>query len=173
MPSAFIQFSNLKRDEVKAANPKAGFGDLGKILGKMWQKLSEEEKAKYASTSSPKKKSKSSKKTAVVEEDAAEEVKETEAKETEAKETAAEETDEVKETAADGEESAVSTKPSSNKTMSKKSKKSITKKKRPLSAFIVFCNEKRDQVKKENPNASFGEIGKILGKLWREKKGEK
>lgn len=163
MPSAFIQFSNLKRDEVKAANPKAGFGDLGKILGKMWQKLSEEEKAKFASTSSPKKKSKSSKKTAVVEEDAAEEVKET----------VAEETDEVKETAADGEESAKSTKPSSNKTMSKKSKKSITKKKRPLSAFIVFCNEKRDQVKKENPNASFGEIGKILGKLWREKKGEK
>lgn len=160
MPSAFIQFSNLKRDEVKAANPKAGFGDLGKILGKMWQKLSEEEKAKYASTSSPKKKSKSSsKKTAVVEEDAEE-----------VKEAAAEETADVKE--ADVRE-AESTKPSSNKTMSKKSKKSITKKKRPLSAFIVFCNEKRDQVKKENPNASFGEIGKILGKLWREKKGEK
>ena len=154
MPSAFIQFSNVKRDEVKAANPKAGFGDLGKILGKMWQKLSEEEKAKYASKSSPKKKSKSSKKTAVVEE-----------------ETAAEETAEGADD--EGVQEPESTKPSSKKTMSKKSKKSITKKKRPLSAFIVFCNEKRDQVKKENPNASFGEIGKILGKLWREKKGEK
>jgi hypothetical protein len=46
-PSAFIVFSNEKREEVKRANPKASFGELGKRLGKMWRALSADEKQKY------------------------------------------------------------------------------------------------------------------------------
>lgn len=34
------------------------------------------------------------------------------------------------------------------------------------SAFIVFSNENRDKVKEANPKASFGDIGKRLGKMW-------
>jgi len=39
--------------------------------------------------------------------------------------------------------------------------------KRAPSAYIIFCNEKREQVKRDHPGASFGEIGKILGQMWR------
>ena len=36
-----------------------------------------------------------------------------------------------------------------------------------INAFIMFCNEKRDQVKKANPDAKMGEITKILGDEWK------
>lgn len=38
--------------------------------------------------------------------------------------------------------------------------------KRAPSAYIVFCTEKRSEAKTSNPDASFGELGKILGKMW-------
>jgi hypothetical protein len=47
-PSAFIKFSNAKRGEVKAANPEFKLGDIGKALGALWNKLTAEEKAKFA-----------------------------------------------------------------------------------------------------------------------------
>jgi hypothetical protein len=37
-----------------------------------------------------------------------------------------------------------------------------------LSAFFLFSHAVRDQVKAENPNASFGELGRIIGKLWKD-----
>ena len=36
-----------------------------------------------------------------------------------------------------------------------------------INAFIVFCNEKRKQVKEANPEAKMGEITKILGEEWK------
>ena len=39
--------------------------------------------------------------------------------------------------------------------------------KRQASPFIVFCSEKRPEVKKANPEASFGDLGKILGAQWK------
>ena len=44
-PSAYIIFSTEKRTEVKAANPEATFGELGKILGQMWASMDEKTKA--------------------------------------------------------------------------------------------------------------------------------
>jgi hypothetical protein len=41
------------------------------------------------------------------------------------------------------------------------------KTKRPLTSFILFSNETRDQVKLEYPNHKFPEIGKILGSKWK------
>jgi hypothetical protein len=40
--------------------------------------------------------------------------------------------------------------------------------KRPLSAYMFFSQDWRERVKTENPNASFGEIGKLLGAKWKE-----
>ena len=63
----------------------------------------------------------------------------------------------------------------SKKTAAKTSKgtgkKSVKKKdnggvKRPLSAFFIFSKETRDEVKQEYPNATFAEVGKILGEWW-------
>eukprot|EP01060_Flectonema_neradi_P030154 TRINITY_DN430_c2_g1_i1.p1 TRINITY_DN430_c2_g1~~TRINITY_DN430_c2_g1_i1.p1 ORF type:complete len:194 (+),score=79.58 TRINITY_DN430_c2_g1_i1:48-629(+) len=40
--------------------------------------------------------------------------------------------------------------------------------KRSLSAFMVFANEKRAEVKEENPEMKLGEISKEIGKMWNE-----
>merc|ERR1711972_1138570 len=56
-------------------------------------------------------------------------------------------------------------------TMPKAEKKEKKKKdpnapKRPLAAYMFFCQEKRSVVKEEQPDISFGEVGKVLGKMW-------
>ena len=39
--------------------------------------------------------------------------------------------------------------------------------KKPQSAYFLFMNAERDAIKAANPGASFGEMGKIAGELWR------
>ncbi|NBO24228.1 MAG: hypothetical protein EBU93_03210 [Chlamydiae bacterium] len=39
---------------------------------------------------------------------------------------------------------------------------------RPISPFIAFCHAHRDKVKAANPNAAFGETGRVLTQLWKE-----
>lgn len=39
--------------------------------------------------------------------------------------------------------------------------------KRALSAYMFFANDKRDQVRADNPGISFGQIGKLLGEKWK------
>ncbi|KAI9032465.1 high mobility group box domain-containing protein [Hyaloraphidium curvatum] len=45
--SAYMLFSSAKRAEVKAENPDAGFGEIGKLLGAAWKDVSDAEKKKY------------------------------------------------------------------------------------------------------------------------------
>jgi len=40
--------------------------------------------------------------------------------------------------------------------------------KRALSAYMFFSQDWRERIKTENPDASFGEIGKLLGAKWKE-----
>lgn len=40
-------FANANRDIVRAENPEASFGDLGRLLGERWKSLSADEKAPY------------------------------------------------------------------------------------------------------------------------------
>ena len=60
---------------------------------------------------------------------------------------------------------------SSSSSPAKKAKKTTSKKedkpKRAPSAYILFCQAKRPSVVKENPDASFGELGKLLGEMWK------
>ena len=44
----FIAFCNAKRDEVRAANPTAAFGDMGKLFATLWKSMSQNEKDAYA-----------------------------------------------------------------------------------------------------------------------------
>ncbi|KAF9264535.1 hypothetical protein L218DRAFT_862558, partial [Marasmius fiardii PR-910] len=48
-----------------------------------------------------------------------------------------------------------------------KAKKDTKTTKRPLSAYMLFSQDWRERIKEENPEASFGEIGKLLGAKWR------
>ena len=50
----------------------------------------------------------------------------------------------------------------------KAAKKTGEKGKRVASPYILFCTDKRPEVKKANPSATFGELGKLLGGLWAE-----
>merc|ERR1711934_390901 len=45
--SAYLHFSNDMREEVKIANPKASFGEIGRILGQWWADLGRPERMKY------------------------------------------------------------------------------------------------------------------------------
>ncbi|GAB4814016.1 hypothetical protein N2152v2_001062 [Parachlorella kessleri] len=54
----------------------------------------------------------------------------------------------------------------------KKEKKTKAKKdpnapKRGLTAYILYSNAVRDEVKKENPEAKMGELSKIIGEKWK------
>ncbi|KAF8438574.1 high mobility group box domain-containing protein, partial [Boletus edulis BED1] len=42
--SAYMFFSQDWRERIKAENPDAGFGEVGKLLGAKWKELDEEEK---------------------------------------------------------------------------------------------------------------------------------
>jgi len=39
--------------------------------------------------------------------------------------------------------------------------------KRAPSPYINFCSEWRPKTKAENPDATFGELGKLLGEKWK------
>lgn len=45
--SAYMFFSQDHRERVKAANPEAGFGDVGRLLGAKWKEMSDAEKKPY------------------------------------------------------------------------------------------------------------------------------
>ncbi|GAA5891480.1 hypothetical protein JCM8208_007297 [Rhodotorula glutinis] len=53
-------------------------------------------------------------------------------------------------------------------TAAAKPKKDPNAPKRPLSAYMHFSQDKRSEVKEENPDVTFGEIGKLLGAKWKE-----
>ncbi len=44
-PSPYINFCTEQRPKLKDANPGATFGELGKMLGEQWKKLTDAEKA--------------------------------------------------------------------------------------------------------------------------------
>jgi hypothetical protein len=43
-----------------------------------------------------------------------------------------------------------------------------SKKKREPGPYMVFCKKTRPKVVAENPDLSFGQVGKKLGEMWRE-----
>jgi hypothetical protein len=49
-----------------------------------------------------------------------------------------------------------------------KAKKDKNAPKRALSAYMFFSQDWRERIKAENPDAGFGEVGKLLGAKWKE-----
>ncbi|KAG6837769.1 hypothetical protein H0H93_001696 [Arthromyces matolae] len=50
----------------------------------------------------------------------------------------------------------------------KRAKKDPKAPKRALSAYMFFSQDWRERIKAENPDAGFGEVGKLLGAKWKE-----
>ena len=156
MPSAFIVFSNQNRNQVKQDKPNASFGDIGRELGKRWNALTDEEKAKYVGkTATRRRKSKKSLPTE------------------EAVETAVEEpinmdvVDKPMDDVVDKPMDVATDKPMADKPMAATKKPQTRKRRGGPSSFIKFSNEKREEVKRQFPKATFGELGKRLGQMWR------
>ncbi|CCH62882.1 hypothetical protein TBLA_0I02240 [Henningerozyma blattae CBS 6284] len=57
--------------------------------------------------------------------------------------------------------------PRETKKRSTRRKKDPNAPKRALSAYMFFANETRDIVRSENPDVTFGQVGKILGERWK------
>ena len=47
-----------------------------------------------------------------------------------------------------------------------KAKKDPNRVKKPKSAYMFFCGEKRAEVQNANPNKRMGDISKVLGAMW-------
>jgi len=54
----------------------------------------------------------------------------------------------------------------------KRKKKDPNEPKKPMTAFILFSNERRAALKEQQPSLSLGEVAKHLGQLWREASAE-
>jgi hypothetical protein len=54
--SAFMIFSNEQRNKIKAANPEASFGEIGRKVGEAWKALSDKQKQVYVKKSEEDKK---------------------------------------------------------------------------------------------------------------------
>lgn len=54
------------------------------------------------------------------------------------------------------------------KTKAPKAKKDPNAPKKPSGAYIFFCNDKRGEVKKANPEYGVAQIGKELGAMWKD-----
>lgn len=64
-----------------------------------------------------------------------------------------------------------STKDTKKAATTKRQKKDPNKPKRALSAYMFFVQDYRERVKSENPDASFGDVGRLLGAKWKEMSG--
>lgn len=56
----------------------------------------------------------------------------------------------------------------SKKDTKRRTKKDPNKPKRALSAYMFFVQDWRERVKSENPDATFGDVGRLLGAKWKE-----
>lgn len=61
----------------------------------------------------------------------------------------------------------VQTEPPPESTTNKKSKKKEIGIKKPLTPYFLYCADKREGVKKANPDAKVTEISKVLGAWWK------
>lgn len=62
----------------------------------------------------------------------------------------------------------VSLKMAEPKTDRSQAKKDSNAPKQAQSAYMLFSKDWRERITAENPGASFGEVGKILGTTWKE-----
>jgi hypothetical protein len=123
--SAYFLWMNENRPTIKAANPEASIGELGKIMGKAWGALTDAEKEPYKEQQLALK----------------------------------EEYDEAM-------KNFVPTEGWEDAGPKKKKQKDPNMPKRPLSAYFIWMNDVRAAMKEKNPEASTGELGKLMGAAW-------
>jgi len=140
----------------KKANPEANFGELGKLVGEQWDNLDINEKKKYEEKAAQDKERYErekqiydrAQKASLPVSSRDNEKKAVDKKNTEKDEGSDEDSDEE------------------TKRKKKPIRKDANAPKRALSAFMFYVSTVRENVRKANPEASFGVIGKLLGEQW-------
>jgi len=140
-PTAFILFCHDERPKLIKENPSMKFGDVGKHLGQMWQTCDEKQKKKYNEKALKEKKR--------YEQEVSDYIKAGGSK------------DDLKKKKKNG------GKEKPGKKERKREKDPATPKK-PKSAFLFFSRDEREKLKKEQPNLKFPDVGKQMGKRWKE-----
>jgi hypothetical protein len=145
--SAYIKFSQAKRAEIQAANPGAGFGELGKLVGAEWQKLGPAEKASYgAATGTKTRKTRSNKGGHHV----------TKTKEMH--------------NGLPVYTKANLAKSNNNSNNNKKNNKNTTKKARRANPYANFVKAHWAEAKAKNPGGSLADVSKQIAAMWKAQK---
>lgn len=135
--TAYMIWSNDVRNKVREANPEAKMTDLAKIMGEQWKTVSDEEKARYQQLALA------------------------ERARYDAEITAYKNTDSFR---------AFQQLRASMKDQPKKGKKNKDKDpnapKKAVGAYMHFCKEQRPLLAEKNPEASFVDLGRLLGVEW-------
>jgi hypothetical protein len=150
--SSFMMFSQKHREAVKAANPESSFGSLGKLLGDRWKKVSAEEKSAIELVCAENKATYAIQHKTYMESDARQQWEAA----------MIEQFGEIPGTATN--------KKGSGKGGGKSTKKKTKDKgpKRACTAYAYFTGAKRAGIKTANPDASFGDIARLVGTAWKE-----
>eukprot|EP00747_Dinoflagellata_sp_TGD_P161660 gnl/TRDRNA2_/TRDRNA2_178370_c0_seq1.p1 gnl/TRDRNA2_/TRDRNA2_178370_c0~~gnl/TRDRNA2_/TRDRNA2_178370_c0_seq1.p1 ORF type:complete len:397 (-),score=151.39 gnl/TRDRNA2_/TRDRNA2_178370_c0_seq1:144-1253(-) len=143
--TAYFLFLNEKRQEIIEKYSLSGFGELGKKAAELWKELPADEKKPF-------------------EEQATKEKEEY---------NAWKETDEGKAALQKGKEAKAAKKAKIATRKEKKAAKEEIKKidglrKKPNSAYFIFANAKRQEIKEKYNLSSLGEVGKKVAEVWNE-----
>jgi len=178
--TAYMLFSKSKRGEIKENNPNVSFGEIGKLLGSAWQLLNQEDRKPYEEEAQ-------GLKAAYVEE--VKKYKETHPESSDEEPAKKKQKTKKKSKSKKGKKSKSKKKKGKSEKKSKgkgksekkkgkakgkgrgkgrkKKKKDVNAPKKPSSGFMWFSKERRPKIKEENPTATFGDLGRLIGEAWR------
>jgi hypothetical protein len=136
--SSYMYFCEAMRSDLKEREPELTFGEVGKKLGNMWKELDEDAKAPWTEKA---------------------------AQDKERYNNAMADYVPPKREEGDDSDDEETSKPSKKK--AKKAKKDPNEPKRPMASYFIWMGENRESFKNENPDATIGELGKIMGAKWK------
>ena len=139
--TAYMFFNQDMRAKLKKENPKLTFGELGKLIGQKYKALTDDEKKKYDKlTASAKEKYVKAMKNYTPPEPDSD----------------------------DSDSDSDSDDDAPKKPVKKKAKKDPNAPKRGMSSYMFFNQDMRSKLKAENPDLSFGDLGKLVGQKFKE-----
>jgi len=139
--SSYLFFCEDKRDLVKEAEPELKATEVTSKLGQLWKALSEKQKQKYVKKADQAKEHYNEEMKSYVR-PSDEELAKLEASKPKRK--------------------------GSKKGKGKSKRKESGAPKRPMTAFLLFSMEKREEVKADNPDLKGTDISKELGRMWKD-----
>jgi hypothetical protein len=139
--SSYFLFVKKMTATVKDKNPEIQPKDVAKTLGGMWKAMSDDEKLPYTQQAAAD-------------------------RELYKKEASVVNTSDVNSNSDDKNDENESGKKSTGKKVKKEKDPNVPK--RPLSAYILFCNAKRSEIRSAHPDMDAKDVTREMGKMWRE-----